>query len=302
MNLDSLDVFAEVMQTGSFAEVARRRDVDPSSVSRTIAALEAEIGIRLFQRTTRRLAPTEAGRIYFQRIEPLLGELDRASAEARDLAASPSGTLRVTASVAFGHAVVAPLLPALRSQYPDLGLELILSDAAIDLVAERIDIAIRLGPRPDADLIGTRLMPVRHRVCASPGYVETHGPPGDPAALSDRDCLRFPFSGYRTLWRFRTSGGPVTEVPVDGSLVISNALALRQCCLDGLGPALLADWLVGDDLMAGRLVDLFPQHDVTATDFDTAAWLLYPSRAYVPLKVRAFIDFLKEAVRRPSAG
>ncbi len=302
MNLESLTIFAEVMRTGSFAEVARRRDVDPSSVSRVIAGLEGEIGVRLFQRTTRRLSPTEAGRVYFRRIEPLLGEIDRAAAEARDLTASPSGTLRLTASVAFGHAVVAPLLPALRSRHPALGLELILSDSTIDLVAEGIDLAIRLGPRPDADLIGTRLMPVRHRVCVSPGYVEASGRPDTPAGLAARDCLRFPFSGYRSMWRFRRPDGPTTDVPVDGTLVISNALALRRCCLDGLGPSLLADWLVGEDLAAGRLVDLFPDHDVTATEFDTAAWLLYPSRAYVPLKVRAVIDFLKEAVRTPAAG
>lgn len=300
MNLDTLEIFAEVMRGGSFAEVARRRDQDPSSISRVIAGLEAEIGVRLFQRTTRRLSPTEAGRVYFRRIEPLLGEIDRASAEARDLATSPSGTLRVTASVAFGYAVLTPLLPALRSRYPDLKLDLILNDAAIDLVAEGIDLAIRLGPRPDVDLIGTRLMPVRHRVCASPGFLEARGRPAAPTDLQSLDCLRFPLSGFRTHWRFREPAGPTMEVPVDGSLVISNALALRQSCLDGLGPALLADWLVGDDLAAGRLVDLFPDHDVTATDFDTAAWLLYPSRAYVPLKVRAFIDFLKEAVARRS--
>lgn len=302
MNLESLDIFAEVMRTGSFAEVARRRDQDPSSISRIIAGLEAEIGVRLFQRTTRRLSPTEAGRVYFQRIEPLLGEIDRASAEARDLAASPSGTLRLTASVAFGHAVLTPRLPELRARYPDLKLDLILSDAAIDLVAEGIDLAIRLGPRPDVDLIGTRLMPVRHRVCASKDYLVAEGRPKTPSDLQSLDCLRFPFSGYRSMWRFRRAEGPITEVPVDGTLVISNALALRQGCLDGLGPALLADWLIGDDLAAGHLVDLFPDHDVTATDFDTAAWLLYPSRAYVPLKVRAVIDFLKEAVRTTPAA
>ena len=296
--MDSLNVFADVMRTGSFAEVARRRDVDPSSISRLIAGLEAEIGIRLFQRSTRRLAPTEAGRVYFQRIEPLLSELEGASAEARDLSTSPSGVLRITASVAFGHAVLTPLLPELRARYPDLGLEMILTDAAMDLVAERIDVAIRLGPRPDADLIGTRLMPVRHRVCASPGYVEEHGIPEEPSGLAERNCLRFPYSGFRSLWRFRHRNGPVSGVPVDGSLVISNALALRQSCLDGLGPSLLADWLIGEDLADGRLIDLFPGHDVTATDFDTAAWLLYPSRAYVPIKVRAFIDYLKAVVPR----
>lgn len=293
MDVEVIKVFVDVMRRGSFAAVARHRDVDPSSISRAIATLEREIGFRLFQRTTRRLAPTEAGALYFERVQPLVEEMERARLQAMDVVTGPVGLLRVTASVSFGQKCLVPLLPALRTAYPALSIDLILTDAVVDLIAERVDIAIRLGPRTDSGLIGTRLMRTRYRVCASPGYLEAQGSVADPPALSERDCLRFPLSGYRSCWRFRDREGDLLDVPVKGSVMISNALALHRAARDGLGPALLANWIVDEDIARGALVDLFPDHEVTATDFDTAVWILYPSRSYVPLKVRAFIDFLK---------
>lgn len=293
MDLDAIKIFMEVMRTGSFAAVARNSNVDPSSISRTITQLETELGFRLFQRTTRRLVATEPAALYFERIQGLVDELERARDEARDVIGSPSGLVRMTASVAYGVTCLMPLLPGLRAAYPDIQLDLLLSDAVVDLVADRVDLAIRLGPRPDGAYIGSRLAPTRYRVCASPGYVERNSKPQRPEDITAQDCALFPYSGYRTMWRFRTDGGEIYEVPVHGSLIISNALALRQAACDGLAPALLADWLVGPDVKAGRLVDLFPRYEVTATDFDTAAWVLYPSRAYLPRKVRVVIDVLK---------
>lgn len=301
MDTDTLKTFIEVVQAGSFAAAARQLDLDPSAVSRTVAALEAELGVRLFQRTTRRLAPTEAGAAYFERIRPVLDELERARAEAQDALAQPVGVLRVTASVTFGLTRLLPLLPALRAAHPALALDLLLTDATVDLIAERIDVAIRLGPSVDSSLIGRRLMTTRYRVCASPEYLRRHGAPVLPQELAQRDCLRFPLPGYRTRWKFRDRTGGLGEVDVHGSVVISNGLALLRAALDGLGPVLLPDWLIGEHLAHGDLVDLFPDHDVTATEFDTAAWLLYPSRSYMPLKLRAFIEFLQAQTwaRRP---
>lgn len=293
MDMATLKIFVEVMRAGSFAAVARVHDVDPSSISRTIAMLEDELGFRLFQRTTRRLAATEAGALYFERMRPIIEEMDRAGQEALDVVAEPAGRLRVTASVSFGHTVLVPLLPRLRAAYPDLLIDLILTDAVLDLVTETIDVAIRLGPRFDSGLIGMQLMRTRYHVCASPAYLKTAPKLWAPPDLSRHSCLLFPYPGYRSQWRFRAKSGEVIEVPVHGTVTISNALALHRAALDGLGPVLLADWLVGNDLQRGSLVDLFPKHEATATDFDTAAWVLYPSRAYVPRKVRAFIDFLK---------
>lgn len=293
MELNAIKIFVDVMRTGSFAAVARQHAVDPSSISRTIAILEDQLGFRLFQRTTRRLVATEPAAMYFERIQPVLAELERARDEARDVVAEPSGRLRLTTSVAFGTTCVVPLLPRLRAKYPQLELDLLLSDTVIDLIAERVDLAIRLGPRLDSGLVGTQLMRTRYRVCASPEYVARSPAMKKPEALAAVDCLLFPFPGYRTLWRFRGKKGNIVDVAVKGSVVMSNALALLRAAQDGGGPVLLADWLVGPSLNAGTLIDLFPAYEATATDFDTAAWLLYPSRAYVPSKLRAVIDFLK---------
>jgi DNA-binding transcriptional LysR family regulator len=185
------------------------------------------------------------------------------------------------------------LLPAFRAQFPRLKLELLLSDTNLDLVGERVDLAVRLGPNFDSSLVGVKLCDTRYRVCASRGYLKNCKPLRQPQDLAAHRCLLFALPEFRTRWLFRDKRGEVTQVAVDGDLVVSNALALRDCALAGMGPCLLANWLIDEDLAAGRLVDLFPAYRVTATDFETAAWLLYPSRTYLPNKVRATIDFLK---------
>ncbi|MEL6160313.1 MAG: LysR family transcriptional regulator [Cyanobacteria bacterium J06554_11] len=295
MDVSALGLFVAVVRQGSFAAVARDRNVDPSSVSRAIAALEAELGVRLFQRTTRRLALTEAGTTYFQRIEPLVEEVQQAGVAATDMCGQPKGTLRVTASVSFGLTCIVPLLPRFEVDYPELTVELLLTDAVVDLLAERIDVAVRLGVMADSALMAQRLMSVVYRVCASPAYLERYGYPAVPAEIEQHECLLFPLAGFRSRWIFRDGMGELCEVTVRGRTVISNAIALQQCAISGMGIALLPGWLVDGDIEAGRLLDVFPMYGVTATDFNTAAWLVYPSKAYVPLKVRAFIEFLRTA-------
>lgn len=152
MNLQTLQLVALVAQRGSFALAAKERDLDPSIVSRAIAGLEEELGIRLFQRTTRRMSLTEAGDLYLRRIEPLIEEMERARVEALDVSAAPAGTLRISASVSFGQSMIVPLLPAFRHRYPDLKVEGIFTDANLDLVSERIDLAVRLAPIIEGDL------------------------------------------------------------------------------------------------------------------------------------------------------
>lgn len=293
METAHLRVFVEVVKRGGFAAVARDSNVDPSSISRAVAALESEFGARLFQRTTRKLTLTEAGASLLARVDPLLEELERARDEVASIGSEPRGTLRLTASVAFGQLCLVPHLPAFRRAFPHLKLELILNDTNLDLIAERIDLAIRLAPSYRGDVVGSKLFATRYRIAASPAYLAREGAPRTPRDLSARDCLLFPLPDFRERWLFRR-GGVLEEVPVQGSFILSTALALRSAALDGLGPVLLADWHLHDDFAQGRLVDLFPQHEVTATTFDTAAWLLYPSRSYLPHKVRATIDFLRK--------
>jgi DNA-binding transcriptional LysR family regulator len=302
MDTEHLKMFVEVVQQGSFAAAARQFDIDPSAVTRAITALEKDLGLRLLERTTRQLVLTEAGKVYHENACKLLRDLQQAADEARDLAGNPAGIVRVTASVTYGYAVILPLLPALREVYPALEINLLLSDAIVDLVAERVDVALRLRQETDTSLIGTRLAKIRYHVCVSPGYLKQQTRPGTPAELAERDCLRCSLRSYRTQWKFRDPAGVVQAVNVDGWLVLSNSLALQRAALDGLGPALLPDWLVASDLAAGRLIDLFPDHEATPTDFDNAVWLLYTSRVYVPGRVRAFVEFIKQRIRDAKSG
>ncbi len=293
MDVKNLRLFVETTRRGSFAAVAKDRDLDPSSVSRAISTLERELGFRLFQRTTRQLALSEAGATYLTRVESVIDELEDARDQALAIHSQPAGTLRMTASVAFGQQCLVPLAPKFRAAFPNLKLELTLTDANLDLVSERIDLAIRLAPRIEGDVIALRLFPTRYRVCASPDYLAAAAPLKTPEDLTRHRCLLFALPHYRSRWLFREPGGAIAEILVRGDVVMSNALSLRACVLNGMGPALLANWLIDGDLADGRLIDPFPDRQAAATEFETAAWLVYPSRAYLPYKTRAAVDFLK---------
>jgi DNA-binding transcriptional LysR family regulator len=294
MNSEGLELLVEVARLGGFAPVARSRNIDPSAVSRSIAGLEAELGVRLFHRSTRKLSLTEAGHLYLSRIEPLIDELSHAGEEALSASKGVTGSLRMTASVAFGYQKLAPLLAEFRAKHPMLKLEVLLTDVNMHLVNDRIDLAVRLGSRFEGDVICTKLINTRYRVCASPSYIRTHGKPHKPQDLKKHSCLLLSLPEFRNKWHFSDRKNKVQDVEVTGEVIISNPLVQQRCALEGMGPALLADWLCDEHVAAGNLVDLFPSHAVTATSFDTGVWLLYPSRNYLPGKVRAMIDFLRE--------
>ncbi|MGF1514447.1 MAG: LysR substrate-binding domain-containing protein [Elainellaceae cyanobacterium] len=298
MDVSVLEIFVDVMNQGSFVNVARDRDLDPSSVSRAIAGLEKELGIRLFHRTTRQISPTEAGIIYFEHIEPLIGELQQAVDATTKVASQLKGELRVTASVSFGHKCIVPLLPKFRSLYPDLTIDLLLTDAVIDLLSDRIDLAIRLGLLSDSTLIAQRLMQTDYCVCASPDYLRGHRQPRKPSDIEYHNCLLFPLPGFRSRWIFRDKNGEQSEASVKGNIIISSAISLQQCAAAGMGLALLPNWLVKEDLQSGTLIHVLQEYSVTATNFDTAAWLVYPSRSYTPRKIKVLIDFLKKFIFR----
>jgi DNA-binding transcriptional LysR family regulator len=294
MDIHALTLFATVARRGSFAAVAKERNIDPSSVSRAVADLEAELGLRLFQRTTRSMTLTEAGDLYLARIEPLIEELGRARDAAAQVTGAPRGLLRITASVTFGQTRIVPLLAEFHARYPELRLDCLFTDANVDLVADRVDLAIRLAPVIEGDLIAAKLVDTRYRVVASPAYLARHAPIRGPRELSLHKVLLFNLKAYRTRWLFRDRDGREEAVPISGDITITPAGSLLAAAIAGLGPALLPDWLVDDAIAAGALVDLFPDHDATATTFETAAWLVYPSRAYLPSKVRVMADFLRE--------
>lgn len=309
MDLQQLRTFVAVVEHGSFAAAARQLDVAPSAVTRGVAALERALGVLLLHRTPRKLSLTEPGALYFEQVCALLEALDRANEEARASTAEVRGNLRLTCSVAYGQAVMVPLLPTLHAQQPGLQIELLLTDAVLNLAEERVDLAVRLGAAVSPALVGMQLAPVHYHVVASPQYLAQHGRPHTPADLARCACLRFGLQGFRTQWRFRARlpGGRHGDagklvgpqaVDVHGWLIMSTALALHRAALDGLGPALLPDWLVSGDLASGALLDLFPKHEASAGDFDSAVWLLYPARDYLPRRVRVVADFLKAQLGR----
>lgn len=293
MNIASLEIFADVFRAGSLAAVARARDVDPSLISRAIASLEDDIGVRLFTRSTRRLVPTDAGRIYFERIARVLTDLEAAKTAAAESAGAASGVVRLTTSVSFGKVFLLPLMQEFQRLHPKIVLELLMDDSNVDLTARSIDLGIRLGPPiREGDLIVRRLMRTRYAVCASPGYLKKHGDLRHPTELASRDCILIGLPGYKSAWKFRKNGRMLPPVPVRGNLVVSNAYAARETAEAGLGLTLLADWISDDAVTNGTLVRLFPDFEAAAVSFDTAAWLIYPARDYLPAKTRCVIDFL----------
>jgi DNA-binding transcriptional LysR family regulator len=297
MDIESLRLFVEVMRRGSFAAVARDRNLDPSSISRAIRSLEDELGARLFQRTTRALTPSESAAAYFDRIAAAIDEIEKANLIVRDVANPASGQLRVTTSVAFGKQCLVPVLPDFMKAYPELTIELLLSDSVLDLVSERIDVAIRLGLLPDSTLVAHKLLPARYSVVASPDYLAKAAHALEkPADLQMHQCVLFSYAGFRNRWIFRERDGSTFEVPVAGRVFTQNAIGVLEGARAGIGPALLGDWLTGTDVRRNRLVQLFPGYEVTATSFDTAVWFIYPSKTYLPLKVRVFLDYLRTAL------
>lgn len=291
MDLSQLKTFVDVHRAGGFAPVAKDRGVSPSSISRAIASLERSLEVRLFQRTTRRLSPTEAGDAFLNRVLPLIEEMESACAEASEGTKHPSGRLRVTASVSFGQMCIVPRLKAFRTAYPDIDMDLILSDAQIDLLAERIDLAVRHGPLSDSGMIARKLTDVRYRLVTSPDYLLNAPSIKHPDEVSQHPCIAFSYEGFRTRWQFRQTGQR-REITIAPAITVSNAMAIRQCARDGLGLALLADWTIERDLETGQLVELLPNWQAAGASFDSSIWLVFPSRRFIPAKTRAFADFL----------
>lgn len=294
MDLSALELFIDVMQQGSFAAVARRRNIDPSSVSRGIAKLERDLDLRLFQRSTRKLQPTEAGQVYFDRIFPAVAELAAARQQAMAVSQTPRGTLRVTAPSVFAEKQLTPLLPEFARRYPELRVELLLVDAYLDLIAERIDVAIRIGALQDSTYRLQRLRSMDFFICAGSNYLQQHGVPETPEEIVDHSCLLFPRRHHSLSWLFKDETGKVTDVPIQGQYLITNSAAIRECAMANMGLTLLPDWLIAKDVATGRLIRLFSDYTVTATDFNSAVWLLYPSQVFIPRKTQVWIDYLDE--------
>lgn len=296
MNIEAIQTFVEVVTHGSFAAVARERRIAPSSVSRVVAELEAELEVRLFQRTTRRLSLTEAGQAYLDRVAPLLEELAQARDHARDLSSAPRGVLRIAVAGTFAQLHLARWLPAFMAAHDELLVELVLDVRYTDLISEQIDVAIRLGPAQPTSAVARKLCAMPRMVVASPRLLAGRSALR-PEAVESTPCLLFPHGGHGARWKFRDRRRRVREFSPRSKVVAADGLVLRSLALAGEGLTLLPRWLCADEVAAGSLVDVFPTHEVTASDFDATVSLLYASRSYLPLKVRAFITFMTDLFR-----
>ncbi|MPW29169.1 LysR family transcriptional regulator [Agarivorans sp. B2Z047] len=291
MDIAKLKIFVAVYRARSFAEVAKQRNVAASSISRTIAGLEEELGLRLFQRTTRTLNPTQAAERYYLRMEPLLEEFDLAQQEALGETLQPSGLLRVSASSSFGQLVLAPLLAKFQQAYPKIQLELDLSDSRVDLIAQQFDLVLRHGVLNDSSLVARKLLDVNYLLVASSAYLKRSAKIQQPFDVTDHNLIGFTYRELNKQWLF-SRGKTSQKIAITPSLSLSSAAAIKECVNHDMGLALLADWTVREDLKSGKLVQVLSDWQVTGANSDSAIWLLYPSRAFMPNKVAVFSQFL----------
>lgn len=285
--LSEMQAFVTAIRQGSFSAAGRQLDLSPSAVSKLMTRMENRLGVRLLNRTTRSLAPTEAGERFFQRCLDIIADIDDAEDAMSGYGQIPKGVLRINSTPGFATHQLLPLLPEFQARYPLLTIELQLTGQAVDLISEKIDLAIRLGPLQDTSLVARRLVASRRLVCASPSYLERFGAPATPADLASHNCLRLSTSPAFNHWRFR---GPHGEEVFEarGSLVTDNVEALYAYALQGGGIARLSSFMVRGAIDDGRLMPLLEAFETDRQQIH----VVYPHRKHLPGKVRVFVEFL----------
>ncbi len=295
--LHCMQLYARVVQAGSFSAAAREVGLTPGSVLRRIDALEDMLSVRLLNRTSRRLSLTEAGELYARRVEHILADIQETNAEVMQLQIVPRGTLRVYCRVSLGAQHLAPVLPDFLRLYPELRIDLQLSDHPVDLVQGNIDVAITVGATRDSSLMVRRLATSPRIVCASPAYLQDHAIPRTPGDLEAHNCLTFRNTSGVPVWRFQREG-KVSEARVTGTLQADNAEVVRRAALGGLGVALLPEWLIGPDLAQGSLQPLLIDHEASPIGFDNGIYVVTQRARHRSIKVRLFVDFLVTLFRQ----
>lgn len=288
-DLNLMAVFAQVVEEGSFAAAARRLGTTRSAVSKAITKLEKQLGARLLNRSTRHLSTTEVGTAFAEHCGRILEEASRAEHVVSSLHGQPRGVLKVAASVAFGTLHVAPALADFLGRYPELDVDMSITDRSIDLAEEGYDVIVRVAREAPANLVARRLASVRRKLCATPAYFAKHGVPRTPQDLVDHNCLDYTLADERGLWSFNGPHGQIA-VAVSGRLRINDDEALANAVLGGLGLALLPTFIIGKDLQAGRLQDALAEY----IPVERHVYAIYLPTRHLPAKVRAFIDYLLE--------
>ncbi len=287
LDLNLMAVFARVVEAGSFAEAARRLATSRSAMSKAVAKLEKALGARLLNRTTRHLSLTEIGSSFADHCTRMLEEADQAERLVASLNTEPRGVLRVSASVAFGTLHVAPALAEFLPLYPELAIDLTITDRWVNLAEEGYDLSIRVTNDPPQNWVARKLAPVRRKLCATPEYFMRRGVPRSPDDLVMHNCLDYTRSGDQGLWRFTGPDGEIS-VPVKGPLHVDDDEALSQAVLGGLGISLLPTFIIGKDIQHGRLQAVLSEY----IPVDRHVYAMYMPTRHLPSKVRVFIDFL----------
>ena len=288
--LNAMSTFVQVVENQSFTVAAERLGLSRAQVSKSVMLLEAHLGTRLLNRTTRRIGLTDSGRIYYQRCREILDEIDEAEECAREDNAEPRGVLTVGAPSSFGRLHLQPLIPAFLARYPGVQLSLSLADRFLDVVGEGFDVAVRIAELEDSSLIARRLAPCRRVLCASPGYLRRNGTPRVPQDLAIHACLVYSNDLRPDTWALHGPAG-VERITVNGPVCADNGDVLCAAAEAGLGVTLLPTFIVGESLRAGRLLPVL--EDYCPPDLSINA--VYPSRRFLAAKVRSFVDFVAEA-------
>jgi DNA-binding transcriptional LysR family regulator len=299
--ISDLRLFVRMAAAGSLSETARRLNSSLPAMSRRLSAMERRLGARLIDRSTRRFVLTEEGALLYERSLAILNEIDQIEAEVGARTRSPHGHLRVGAPLEIGRRRIAPLIGEFCREYPDVTVELMLSDAPADVVGHDLDIALHIDEPVDGDVVTRLLLPSRRIVCASPDYLASYGPPETPADLMQHNCLRLVRRHQiYDRWTFVENGEPL-EVRVPGALSSNNAEVIHDWALAGMGVCLKALWDIERDLAEGRLVELLSPF----TSSPINLYVIYATRRHMPRRARVFIDFviagLSAEVRRGRA-
>lgn len=286
----SMATFVRVVETGSFSAAARLLRVGQPAVSKTVAALEERLGVRLLVRSTRRLHPTDAGQAYYERALRALAEADEAEVAARGLGRGLEGRLRVCAPVTFARLHLAPKLGTFLATYPKLALDLVMDDRSVDLLSENIDVALRLGALADSSLSARKIGASPRVVVASLDYLAIHGAPKRPGDLLHHDAIVYSQSVGGEEWRFR-KGTAETSVRIRSRLSVSAAEGVREAVLAGLGLAIVSRWMMAPELDSGAVVPVLEDWTLPAIDL----WAVFPAGRLPSARARAFVDWFHEA-------
>ncbi len=288
-----MEVFVRVVELGGFSAAARAFRMTPSAVSKLVGRLEARLGVRLFNRSTRKLQLTAEGAAFYERSTRLLADLDEAERTA-SAGEHPVGRIRLNTNASFGTHILAPLIPEFLQRFPDVSLDIVHTDAVVDLLAERTDVAVRAGPLQSSRLIARKLGATRMVIVASPDYLARHGTPDSPTTLDAHNRLGFSYVRIRDSWPLLVDGRTVA-LPSLGQVQISDGEGLRHLALAGVGLARLAAFAVSADIEAGRLIPVL--EDYNPGDLEEVHAVYLGQGGPLPARIRALLDFLAERAR-----